>query len=106
MLIVKALYGLKSSGASWRSILSDILSKDGLWYKSSEEDKEVWIKMEVFPNWKTYYLMILVYVNNILVFLEDNSIAIDSLGKFTFLNKEECSLPTGTLALTPRIFKL
>ena len=84
MLIVKAPYVLKSSVASWRSILSDILSKDGLGYRSSEADKEVWIKMEVFPNWKTYYLMILVYVDDILVVLKENSIAIDSLGNFTF----------------------
>ncbi len=41
MLIVRALYGLKSSGASWRSMLAETLGKDGLGYTSSNADKDV-----------------------------------------------------------------
>ena len=44
MLIVRALYGFKSSGASWRAILEENLGKDGLGYTSTDTDKDVWIK--------------------------------------------------------------
>ena len=41
MLIVKALYRLKSSGASWRAMLAETQAKDGLGYTSTAVDKDV-----------------------------------------------------------------
>ena len=49
MLIVRALYRLKSSGASWRVILSESLGKEGIGYKSTATEKDVCIKREVLP---------------------------------------------------------
>ena len=44
MLVVCALYGLKSSGADWRQMLSQTLRDLG--YVSSKDDPEVWLKAE------------------------------------------------------------
>jgi hypothetical protein len=44
-LIVKALYGLKSSGRQWHKCLSDILR--GLGWLSSRFDADVWYRLNV-----------------------------------------------------------
>ena len=77
MLIVRDLYGPSRNVASLRSMLADTWGKDGLWHTSSETNKGIWIKKEVFTNGKTYYLIILVYVDDILVVLKETSNAID-----------------------------
>ena len=52
MLIVRALYGLKSRGAYWGEMLVDTLGTDGLGYTSTATDKDVWIKREFLPDGK------------------------------------------------------
>ena len=64
LIIVKALYGLKSSGAAWRSLLASSLSDLG--YRNSIADYDVWIKAAVKPNGFAYYKFVLVYVDDIL----------------------------------------
>jgi len=41
MIIVRALYGLKSSGAAWRATFAEKLAEIG--YKSTKADPDVWI---------------------------------------------------------------
>jgi hypothetical protein len=41
-IIVRALYGLKSSGARWRDHLASILRQEG--FKSSLADADVWLR--------------------------------------------------------------
>ena len=53
MIIAGALYGLKSSGATWRGKLEDILMS--IVYKSSESDDDVWMKWYFRPNGYQYY---------------------------------------------------
>ena len=48
MLVVRALYGLKSSGAAWRKHFAQT-SRD-LGYVSSKDDPDVWIKSETKPD--------------------------------------------------------
>ena len=79
ILIARALCGLRIGGATWRSMFPDILSKDGLGYTASKSDKDVRIKREVFPNGKTYYSMILVYVDETMVVSKDTSTDINYL---------------------------
>jgi hypothetical protein len=66
MKITRALYGLKSSGASWRAMLATTLND--LEYIPSKSDPDVWIKAMTKPNGDDYYAMILVYVDDILHF--------------------------------------
>ena len=41
-LIVRAIYGLKPSGAAWRANIADTLNYMG--YRSNESDPDLWIK--------------------------------------------------------------
>ena len=58
MLVVRALYGLKSSGAAWRQILDQTLKN--LCCVSSKADPDVWIKAETKPDGTEYYAIVLV----------------------------------------------
>ena len=63
-IIVKALYGLKSSGAAFRAFLAETLDEIG--FKSSEADPDVWLRAAVKADGEEYYEYILVYVDDIL----------------------------------------
>ena len=63
-IIIKALYGLKSSGVAFRAFLAETL--DDIGFKSSETDPDVWLKPAVKLNGEEYYKYILVYVDDIL----------------------------------------
>ena len=45
LVVVRALYGLKSAGASWRVTLAQLLWELG--YKSMKADPDVWIRPAV-----------------------------------------------------------
>ena len=64
MVICKALYGLKSSGAAFRAHLAETLYDNG--FRSSKVDPDVWLRPAVKPNSQTYYECILCYVDDIL----------------------------------------
>ena len=48
MVVVRALYGLKSSGSSWRQMLAQTVRDLG--YISSKADPDVWLKAETKPD--------------------------------------------------------
>jgi hypothetical protein len=77
MIVVRALYGLKSSGASWAFMLNDTLKSVG--YFPSEADHIVWLKPGVRSDSFSYYQMILVYVDDILHLSHQPEIVIDAL---------------------------
>ena len=66
ILIVRALYGLKSSALQWRNHLADTLGNT-LGFKSSLADPDVWMKDMIDSEGNEYYAYILVYVDDILV---------------------------------------
>ena len=65
-LIIRALYGLKSSTLAWINILSNVLA-NSLKYTLSLAYPEVWYKPSEDKMGKEYYLYILIYVDDILV---------------------------------------
>ena len=69
-IIVVALYGLKSSGALFRSFLSDRLNRMG--FKSSISDPDVWIRPATKADGEHYYGFILLYVDYLLVINQDS----------------------------------
>lgn len=79
MIISRALYGLKSSGAAWRAMLAETLKKMG--YKSSEADPDVWMKRATKANGREYYKYMLVYVDDILHLAENPKDDMDVLGR-------------------------
>jgi hypothetical protein len=65
VLIIKALYSLKTSGATWRAHFAETLHSLG--YTSSLADPDVWYRPESKPDGFEYYGYVLVYVDDILV---------------------------------------
>lgn len=62
--IVRALYGLKSSGARWRDHMAATLREAG--FASSRADADMWMRSAVKPDGSKYYEYVLVYVDDIL----------------------------------------
>ena len=64
MLVVRALYGLKSSGAAFRALLAETLYDLG--YVPTKADPDVWIRPAVKANGFKYYELVLCYVDDVL----------------------------------------
>lgn len=69
MVIARALYGLKSSGAAWRAKLAETMSEIG--YFPSQADPDVWLKATTKEDGTPYYKYMLVYVDDILHIAEN-----------------------------------
>ena len=69
MIVRKALYGLKSSGAAFRAHLAETL--DAMGYKPSYADPDVWLRPAVKPDGSEYYEYILCYVDDVLSISHD-----------------------------------
>ena len=90
MVITRALYGLKSSGASWRAMFATTLADLG--YVPTKADPDVWLRPKIKKNGDDYYSMILVYVDDVLCFDESPQELMDKLGKIYRL-KEGSQIP-------------
>jgi hypothetical protein len=91
VVIIKALYGLKTSGAAWRAYFAEVLH--GMGYISSLADPDVWLKAECKPDGVEYYSYILVYVDDILVIAHKPETIMKILAK-TFRLKDGYAPPT------------
>jgi hypothetical protein len=65
LLVRKALYGLKSSGAAFRSFFAEHIYNLG--FKPSRADPDCWMRPATKPNGFECYVYMLVYVDDILV---------------------------------------
>ena len=77
MIVVRALYGLKSSGAAFRSFLAETLSDIG--FKPSLADPDFWMRPAMKSNGFKYWEYILCYVDDLLCIHEDPSIALKQI---------------------------
>jgi hypothetical protein len=68
ILIVWALYGLKSSGAAWHAHLAQTMSD--LKFRPCVADPDVWLRPAVKGNGDKYYEYVLIYVDDILAVSE------------------------------------
>jgi hypothetical protein len=64
MLVVRALYGLKSSGAAFRALLAETLYN--LNYRPTKADLNVWLRPVVKPDGFEYYELVLCYGDDVL----------------------------------------
>eukprot|EP00957_Ditylum_brightwellii_P104521 7963813-Ditylum_brightwellii.AAC.1 len=85
LVIVSALYGLRSAGASWRAALAELLLR--LEYNLTEADPDVWICLAVTEFGMKYYEMLCVYLGGIVAV---NGKARDAMQQVTevFMAKE------------------
>ena len=80
MIISRALYGLKSSGAAWRSTLAQTMELLG--YKPTQADPDVWLKRAIKHDRTPYYKMMLIYVDDVLHLAEDPNEDMTKLSEF------------------------
>jgi hypothetical protein len=78
-IIKKALYGLKSSGFSWRTTMSQVV--EGLGYTSTIADPDVYRREATKANGDRYYELILVYVDDILCISENPEATLSAIAK-------------------------
>jgi hypothetical protein len=76
-VIFRALYGLKSAGASWRSHLAEEIRLMG--FKTTIADNDVYRKQQVNNEGKRYYEYIIVYVDDIICISHNPSIYVDHM---------------------------
>ena len=88
MIIIRALYGLKSSGAAWRAMFAEYLTELG--YVPTKADPDVWIKPETKPDGTEYYAMILVYFDDCLHVHHNCKTLMDRLNQIYCLKEEPC----------------
>ena len=80
--IVRALYGLRSSGARWRDSMAQTLRDGG--FESCLADRDVWMRKNCKPDGTPYWEYVLCYVDDILVFSHKPKEVMDYLaGKYT-----------------------
>ena len=63
--IVRALYGLKSSGASWRAMFNSTITEMG--FMPTVADPDAYRRQNAKPDGFKYYEYILVYVDDVLI---------------------------------------
>jgi Reverse transcriptase (RNA-dependent DNA polymerase) len=87
-MIVRALYGLKSSGARWHDHMAQTLRD--LAYKTCVADHDVWMKPIVKPTGEEYWEYVLIYSDDILVVSHDPKAVMNGLTKAYTLKRREC----------------
>ena len=86
IIVTRALYGLRSSGAAWRADLATTLQE--LQLTSTQANPDVWIRSS-----GTHYNMVLVYVDDILIFAKNPKLTMGELGKLYELKSESVKEP-------------
>jgi hypothetical protein len=89
--IVRALYGLTSSGAAYGEHLANCLTHLG--FQTCLADNDVWIKAQTKPDGTEYYAYILVYVDDILVIHHDAKKILSQIDYFFRMKPESMGDP-------------
>ena len=91
MLVKMALYGIKSSGAAFRSKLAGLMR--GIGYFSTKGGLDVWIQPAVKPYGTEYHEMVLYYVDNLLVISATPMKTIEGIKAVFKLKIDKAELP-------------
>ncbi len=92
IIIVRALYGLKSSGAAWRSHLAMSLSSLG--FTSCLADPDVWFRGAVKPDGTQYYEYLLAYVDDMLMISHEPRVTMNALSQLYRMKEGSVGKPT------------
>ena len=98
MIIRMALYGLKSSGAAFRSKLASVIWELG--YRPSQADPDVWIRPAIDSYGFKYYEMILCYVDDVLSLSHKPMAAIEGIKQTFKLKGNKAERPKMYLGCT------
>jgi len=83
-VIIRALYGLKTAGASWRSLLAETLRTE-LDFTASRADQDVWRRAATKSDGTKYYEYVLVYTDDILAISENPRAILERLNEYYLL---------------------
>ena len=92
VLIVRALYGLRSSGKSFRDYLAKHLREMG--YTSSKADPDFWMKPATKQDGTEYFRYVICYVDDVAVTMEDPQEFMKELAKRFTLKEGSVEEPT------------
>jgi hypothetical protein len=90
-IVVRALYGLKSAGASFRNPLASCLGP--LCFTSSRGDPDVWFRSAQKSNGEEYYEYLFVYTDDILAIGVDPKDILMTLNKYFKLKPDSIHPP-------------
>ena len=86
-IVTKALYGLKSASASFRSYVADALDNAG--YRLSPADPDVWLRPALKPDGEKCYDYVMTYVDDLIAVGVNPKETMDALGEtFKFKNNK------------------
>lgn len=78
MIVTRALYGLRSSGASWRSMFSSFIINT-LGFEPTVADADVYRRKSVKSNGEAYYELLLCYVDDVLLVSDAPDIVMEQI---------------------------
>lgn len=103
--VVRALYGLKSSGAAWRSHLAQVIS-ESLGFTMCKADNDVWIRRAQKPNGEPYYEYLLVYTDDVLCISMDPNKILCYLDQHFLLKPDSIGPPKQYLGASVSKYKV
>ncbi|CAJ1931500.1 unnamed protein product [Cylindrotheca closterium] len=98
-ILVKAVYGLKSLGFTWKSLCTDVL-KEQLEFQPCRRDINVWHHPCKRKDGLKYYEYILVYTDDVITISENPKAIMDKLNNFFVLKPDSIKEPTTYLGAT------
>ena len=105
-VIVRALYGLKSSAAAWHAHLAETMGEEGLGFQSCKADPDVWLRPAVDSDGNKYYEYVLIYTDDILAISKKPKEILLHLDQNFFLKPDSIGPPTTYLGATILKFQL
>ncbi len=95
MIVTRALYGLKSSGAAWRSVFTESLRKMG--WIPTRINSDVYRRRGIKPNGENYWELLLVYVDDCLAVSHDPETTMLKIGEIYELKDDKFGTPESYL---------
>ena len=90
--VVRALYGLKSSGASWRNMLQETIQTE-MGFTPTQADPDVYRRRSAKPDGFEYWELLLVYVDDILIISHEPKVHLNRLNQFYEFNMASVGTP-------------
>ena len=95
MIVVRALYGLKSASASFRSFMAQKLDEMG--FKSSKGDFDIWMRPAVKCDGSEYYEYVMLYVDDVMASSQHALELMKELGRGIKYKNDSITPPTSYL---------
>jgi len=104
-VIVRALYGLKSAGNSWRQHFATKIREE-LGYQPCEADQDVYMKEATKPDGTKYWAYIIVYVDDVLCVNHDTKSTMDLISNLYRMKEGSIETPKVYLGANIKEWKL